>query len=108
VVDLEALLLVSADKTRAWRPADLAQALYISGSAAQQQFDKLSAGGFLREEADGCHRYRPDEKNAAAVAELAAAYQQWRVRIIEYIYSRPADSIYSFARAFKIKGDQDE
>lgn len=101
-------MLVSTDPARVWRPADLAQALYISDPAAREQFEKLVAGGFLTEEEGGCCRYRPDEKTAATVAELTVAYGKWRVSVIEYIYSRPAESIYGFARAFKIKGDKDE
>lgn len=108
VVDLEALLLVSGDRQRGWRAGDLARALYISDSAANQQIDKLVAGGFLHRQADGACFYLPDENVAQIVAELATAYEQWRVRVIEYIYSRPSESVYGFARAFRIKGDEDE
>ncbi|HKO87966.1 MAG TPA: hypothetical protein VJU83_05530 [Burkholderiales bacterium] len=100
--------MVSSAPQRNWRAKDLVQALYISEAAAVQQFEKLIAGAFLQQQADGAFRYVPDEKTAETVAELAAVYEQWRVRIIEYIYSRPSESVYGFARAFKLKGDEDE
>ena len=102
------MLLVSGDRRRDWRSGDLAQALYISEAAAVQQIEKLLAGGFLQTQETGACLYQPDDKTAETVDELAAVYAQWRVRIIEYIYSRPSESVYGFARAFRIKGEEGE
>lgn len=102
-------MLVSSRPQRPWRPQEFAQKLYITEAAAQQQYQKLVEQGFLRplESGEGAE-YAPDQETAEAVQELGVAYQQWRVRIIEYIYSRPSESVYGFARAFKIKGDSEE
>jgi hypothetical protein len=49
-------------------------------------------------------RYAPAEPEMhQQVADLARDYAQLRVRVIEYIYSRPSDSVRSFARAFKLR-----
>jgi DNA-binding IclR family transcriptional regulator len=107
VVDLESLLLVATEPQRAWRAEDLAHRLYISDVAARSQLKKLQVQGFLHPKKDGLH-YEPPEEFAEAVKELARAYETMRVRIIEYIYSRPAEGVYGFARAFRIKGDHEE
>ena len=109
VTDLEAILMVAAQLRRTWKPQDFAQQLYITEAAARQQYQKLIDQGFMRmlESGEGAE-YAPPEDTAAAVQELSSAYQQWRVRIIEYIYSKPSESVYGFARAFKIKGDSEE
>ncbi|HKY01187.1 MAG TPA: hypothetical protein VJM53_01400 [Burkholderiales bacterium] len=101
--------MVASQPSRTWKPQDFAQQLYITEAAAQQQYQKLIDQGLMRtlEGGDGAE-YAPLEDTAAAVQELSSDYQQWRVRIIEYIYSKPSESVYGFARAFKIKGDREE
>ncbi|HLU76748.1 MAG TPA: hypothetical protein VKZ48_02455 [Burkholderiales bacterium] len=69
----------------------------------------MSAQGFLHSPSAGVYRYAPKESQMdAAVQDLAIVYEQLRVRVIEYIYSRPSDSVRSFAHAFRIKGDPEE
>jgi hypothetical protein len=112
VYELEALLIVSAQPEREWRAADLSQALYIAPAAARDQLARLQACGLLRPVdgpgAEPAFRYEPgDPARVATVAELAVEYAQRRVRVIELIYSRPSDSVRSFAHAFKFKRDPD-
>lgn len=108
MVDLESLLLVAADPGRTWRAEDLAQRLYISDIAAREQLKKLAVQGFLHPHDGGGFRYAAPPEFIEQVAELAKAYGFMRVRIIEYIYSRPAEGVKGFARAFRIKGDKQE
>ena len=100
---------MASQPERVWTPQDFAPRLYTTEATAQQQYRKLIDQGFMRvvEEGEGAV-FGPAEDIAAAVQELSSAYQQWRVRIIEYIYSKPSESVYGFARAFKIKGDSEE
>lgn len=107
VSDLEALLLLSSEPERDWRPVDLCHALYITGAAAEAQLERLTANGILLSGGGDVYRYAPEESVAEAVAQLAVVYEQWRVRIIEYIYSSPSDSVRSFAHAFRFKGDSE-
>jgi predicted ArsR family transcriptional regulator len=112
VYELEALLMVSARPEREWRAAELSQALYIAPAAAREQLARLQAYGLLRQvegpDTEPAYRYDPDDpKLVATVAELAVEYAQRRVRVIELIYSRPSDSVRSFAHAFKFKRDSD-
>jgi len=109
VADLEALLLVAGQPEREWRAVDVSQALYVTGAAAEEQLERLKAQGILISPADGLYRYEPqDDKVRQQIAELSQVYDRWRVRVIEYIYTRPSDSVRSFAHAFRIKGDSKE
>ena len=102
-------MLVSADPSREWRALDICQALYVAPSAAEEQLERMKAQGFLHSHAPGVYRYAPQEESMRdGVRELAVVYEQLRVRVIEYIYSRPSDSVRSFAHAFRIKGDSEE
>lgn len=89
--------------------SDVSQTLYIAGSAAEEQLERMKAQGLLVSPSPGVYCYAPGEDDVrAAVDELALVYERLRVRVIEYIYSRPSDSVRSFAHAFRIKGDPEE
>ena len=90
-----------------WSPRDLATALYIAEEAAGEHLRKLHASGLLAA-ADGeqpmRYRYEPrDAELSMAVDQLVVAYAQRRVRVIEYLYSRPLHSVRSFAGAFRLR-----
>ena len=80
----------------------LVKELRSSQAAINERVKQLSGNGFLANE-DGKFRYSPaSPENAAAVHDLALAYPEYRVRIIELIYSR-AGALESFSTAFKFK-----
>ena len=109
VADLETLLLLSSQPDREWHISDISRALYVAGSAAEAQLEHITSQGFAVSPSSGVYCYAPmDDKARMAVEELAVAYEQLRVRVIEYIYSRPSDSVRSFAHAFRFKGDAEE
>lgn len=109
VADLEALLLLSSQPDREWHISDISRALYVAGSAAEAQLEHIKSQGFAVSPSSGVYCYAPmDDKVRQAVEELAVAYEQLRVRVIEYIYSRPSDSVRSFAHAFRFKGDAEK
>lgn len=54
-------------------------------------------------------RYCASAERDAIVAELLLEYDQRRARVIEYIYSRPANAMRSFADAFRLsEGSEDD
>jgi predicted transcriptional regulator len=112
VADLEVLLLLNATPERAWRMQEVSQWLYLTEATASESLERFVAQRLLLREGESrdtyTYRYETDESGADEVAQLAGLYAHWRVRIIEYIYSRPSDSVKSFAHAFKIKGDKQE
>ena len=73
----------------------------------------LEALGLVRSSVDESgqrwFRYEPSEPAMhQQVTDLERDYAQRRVRVIEYIYSRPSDSVRSFARAFRLRKDPEE
>ena len=101
--------MVSSQPDREWHISDISRALYIAGSAAEAQLVHMKSQGFAVSPSPGVYCYAPaDDKVRAAVDDLAVVYEQLRVRVIEYIYSRPSDSVRSFAHAFRIKRDAEE
>jgi predicted ArsR family transcriptional regulator len=108
VLDIETLLLLRSQPGVPWSARDLCIALYITEEAASDHLAKLHASGLLGATDGGTqtvlYRYEPrDEGLAQAVDQLAVAYAQRRVRVIEYLYSRPLHSVRSFASAFRLK-----
>ncbi|HEY9379874.1 MAG TPA: hypothetical protein VIQ01_01365 [Burkholderiales bacterium] len=103
------MLLLSSQPDRAWRVADISRALYVAGSAAEAQLEHMKSQGFAVSPSPGVYCYAPvDDETRTTVKELAVVYEQLRIRVIEYIYSRPSDSVLSFAHAFRIKGDAEK
>jgi predicted ArsR family transcriptional regulator len=108
VLDIETLLLLRSQTGVLWSARDLCTALYISEEAAREHLQKLHASGLLGAAGGDAqpvrYRYEPrDEGLAAAVDQLALAYAQRRVRVIEYLYSRPLHRVRSFAGAFRLR-----
>jgi predicted ArsR family transcriptional regulator len=108
VLDIETLLLLRSQPGVPWTARALSTALYITEEAASEHLTKLHGSGLLGAADGGTHtvlyRYEPrDESLAQAVDQLAVAYAQRRVRVIEYLYSRPLHSVRSFASAFRLK-----
>lgn len=106
VLDIETLLLLRSRSEVLWSPRDLATALYIAEEAAGEHLRKLHASGLLAA-AGGeqpVYRYEPrDTELSMAVDQLVVTYAQRRVRVIEYLYSRPLHSVRSFAGAFRLR-----
>jgi hypothetical protein len=87
--------------------------LYLTEGAAIEQLMHLEALGLVRSTLDAggqrWFRYAPTEPAVhLQVADLERDYAQLRVRVVEYIYSRPSDSVRSFARAFRLRKDPQE
>lgn len=108
VVQLEMLLLLHADAERAWSAADLAKELRIEPNWAGAQLTALAQRGLLGVvDATGLtYRYGPNTPELATTVEgLAQAYADRRVTIISLIYSKPVDTLKSFADAFRLRKD---
>ncbi len=109
MLDIETLLLLRSQSEVLWSARDLCTALYITEEAAREHLAKLHASGLLIAVPDDVEegvRYRYEPRDAALgadVDQLTLAYAQRRVRVIEYLYSRPLNSVRSFAGAFRLR-----
>lgn len=107
VEQLEILLMLRVEP-KTWRTLDdLAAELRGSRSSVERRIDALVHAGFV-ERRGGQVRYGVDASLDGAVAELLLEYDLRRARVIEYIYSRPANAMRSFADAFRLSEGTDD
>jgi hypothetical protein len=110
VVQLELLLLVHGSAPRTWTREQIARELRIDPSWAETQARDLCNRGLLEcmENPDPTqYRFEPAaEVLREAVQRLADAYEDRRVSIISFIYSRPPDQLKQFADAFRIRKER--
>lgn len=110
VVQVEVLLLLHADRARVWSAADVATQLRIDPAGADAQLAGLVAQGLIQRvdgpAANPEYQYVASPHDAA-VAELAQAYNDLRVSVISLIYSKPSDTLKTFADAFRIRKEKD-
>jgi hypothetical protein len=107
VGQLEVLLLLHADPARAWDAAAVAQALRVDAAWAGETLAALTDRR-LAARVPGqtlCYRYAIEQSNHAAVDELARAYADRRVTVIQLIFAKPADRLRVFADAFRLFKD---
>lgn len=108
VVQLEMLLLLHTDPLRAWSADELAKELRIEPAWAGAQLLLLAQRGLLSvADSNGAsYRYGPNTPELAqAVDGLAKAYTDRRVTVISLIYSKPVDTLKTFADAFRLRKD---
>ena len=118
---LEVLLLLHRRPEEAWDADTVAAELRIQPRSVAGRLAVLNGMGLAKPQASGTDppppsqngavngypttelfRFEPESALAPLVDELAAVYQTHRVRIIEIIFSQPADNIRVFADAFVI------
>ena len=108
VVQLELLLLFQRDPANIWTAADAARELRIEPAWTAAQLDQLASRGLLRgiENQGEAYRFAPESPEVGtAVNRLAQLYADRRVSIIALIYSKPTDSLRTFADAFRLRKD---
>lgn len=105
IEQLEVLLLLHRDGTRAWRTDEIATELRTSLESASSRLEDLRRRRLA--EGDGQTYTLGRGPEARDVAELATLYRTRRVSVINYIFTKPADRIRSFADAFKLRKDDD-
>lgn len=107
VEQLEVLLLLRNSPDRSWTSAEVYETVRSSRASVEERLESFVLLGFLGKD-DGpppTFRYAPKENLGAAADETANAYQKWRVRVIEAIFTPAVDSAQRFADAFKVRKD---
>ena len=112
VVQLELLLLFHCDASRAWSTAEVARELRIEVNWTDVQIHQLVRGGLLRPSptADPAtppelrYHFDPASPTLGNVMDrVAKLYAHRRLSVIEVIYAQPADTLRTFADAFRIR-----
>ncbi len=104
---LEVLLLLWNSPNHSWTSAEVYEVVRSSRSSVEERLESFAQLGFLGKD-DGpppTFRYAPKENLGTAVDETAGAYQKWRVRVIEAIFTPAVDPAQRFADAFKVRKD---
>jgi len=104
---LEVLLLLRNSENRFWTSAEVYEVVRSSRSSIEERLESFVLLGFFAKDEGPppTFCYAPKEILAAAVDETASAYQKWRVRVIEAIFTPVVDPAQRFADAFKVRKD---
>lgn len=103
---LEALLLLRADRARAWDSYNVAGRLYIGEAQALELLQEMQESGIVQRNEDGRFVFAPTAPELARVIEeLAATYALDLVGVTDLIHSRVGKRAHQFARAFRWKKD---
>lgn len=105
IEQIEIMLLLRGDQTRAWTAMDVAGALGMAPEAAAMRLFLLASAGLLSFEPAGVPQYRYiglDAETEVLFGELAEVYASDRPAVASAI-GAPPDPIRSFADAFKLK-----
>ena len=104
---LEVLLLLRNSASRSWTSAEVYEIVRSSRASVEERLGSFVQLGFLAREPGppSSFRYAPKGNLGAAVDETAGAYQKWRVRVIEAIFTPVVDPAQRFADAFKVRKD---
>src|SRR5688500_11272298 len=104
---LEVLLLLRNSANRSLTYAEVYEVVRSSLAPVEELLESFVQLGFLAKEngPPSTFRYAPTETLGAAIDEPAGAYQKWRVRVIEAIFTPVVDPAQRFADAFKVRKD---
>ncbi len=105
IAQLEALLLLRANRAETWDVTKVAKRLYTSEQEAGEVLARLCADGLLSCD-DGLYQYRGhDDQQLPIVEQLAESYAKHLIPITNMIHAKPR-RIREFADAFKFRKDQ--
>jgi hypothetical protein len=102
IEQIEIMLLLRSDRTRAWPATDVAQALKMPPEAAAMRLFLLASAGLLNFEPAGVPQYRYIGAEEELLDELAEVYEASRADVAAAV-GAPPDPIRSFADAFRLK-----
>jgi hypothetical protein len=105
---IETLLLLYRNPTRRWRAIEVMAELRTSTQGATNSLTHLAKRDLCNVKDDQTYAFAPKTTELeAAVTELAQAYAERRVSVIEVIYAPPKDPLQEFSDAFRLrpKGD---
>lgn len=107
VEELEVLLLFYREPTRVRTGSETVTALRSSAGSIAQRLAHLMKQGLLRTEpgpAEPTYIYAPASPELnQAVESVASIYRERPVKVIEFIFAKPSQSVRGFSDAFKIR-----
>jgi len=109
IAQLEALLLLYANRDAEWSAEAVSKRLYVTERETAGLLRNLHARGFLSHgnHSPGAYQYRPESPELAQMVErLAEVYRQYLVPVTQLIHSKSKSRIQEFADAFRLRKDE--
>lgn len=107
--ELEILLLLSGTPQRNWTEQAVYQVIKSSQPSVSRRLMELASKKLISCEPGPpvVFRFIPESRDFhELISELASAYKERPVRVIEMLYSRPPDAVEEFAKAFKLRKEK--
>lgn len=106
--ELDALLLLHAQRDRAWTCEALSQALFSVPQSAARTLERLEERGLAQSVGGEPPAWRYAATGAAddRIAALARVYRANRAAVIKHLFERRADPVRSLADAFRLRKDR--
>lgn len=102
---LELLLLMRSGRERVWKVDDLVTELRASTPLVSGVLETFHNAGLIRQAEEGGYQYAPATPGIEAYCdELADAYRERPVAVINAIVASSTDDLKSFADAFRFRG----
>lgn len=108
---LEVLLFLRVHPEREWRADEVSKEFRSSPVSISKRLADLHTREllFLNEGFPPRYRYSPrTNKLIVSVDRLAEAYASSRARVIDLIFSKPADKLRHFSDAFKLRKEEED
>jgi len=105
---LEILLLLSGNPHKWWSAKGVYDVIKSNPASVQDRLDEMVRRGMLKKDENREPRYQFSPVNEVVwkvVTELREAYKERSVKVVQAIYSKPADAVQEFARAFRVRKD---
>jgi hypothetical protein len=108
VTELETILIMSADETRAWSVDEIATRIYVASPSAAAVLHALQQRRLIQStEGETRFRFSPaSEEERQAVLQTAIAYRTHLIPIATLIHRKASAPVQEFARAFSLKKDE--
>jgi hypothetical protein len=106
--ELEVLLLLSNSPDKSWSPKAVDEEIKSSLTSVEQRLQRLASNGLLNvtNNPELAYQYQPaTPATAEAVKAVASAYKERRLKVIEFLFSKPISPLQRFSDAFKIRKD---
>ena len=101
--ELEVLLLLHEFPERDWSVAEINERLRSQEASIAKWLATLVAAQLIRS-SEGRYRFSPpSDELRQQMAAMADAYRTRRTKVIEFIFSKPNESLLSFAEAFDLR-----
>jgi hypothetical protein len=107
VPHLEALLLLWRERPKCWSAETLGKRLWVKADTSRTILQELKRDGLIglaAEPGDYCYQSGPEMDHL--LQAVHDAYRREMVRISNMIHAKPSSAVREFARAFRLKKEQ--